>query len=354
MDVSQPVMSAKSGVYLADGNLARATLEQHAAERGYHFVQVSGDAIHSKADLMEALKSALAFPDYFGRNWDALLDMLRDLSWLHARGHVLLISGLDSLAEHDRTAFETALEVFSDAARFWSVQMKDETPLIIYVQDAMPVKIAPSILAADFTQLGQQVRDAEAAGAELLHLDIMDGRFVPNISFGPLVVEAIRRVTSLPLDVHLMIIEPERYIERFVNAGATMINVHVETCPHLHRTIQQIKEAGVKVGVAINPHTSTEMIREILPEVDRVLVMTVNPGFGGQKLIPSTLPKVSHLRAMLTRPIEIGVDGGIDLRTAPDAVRAGANVLICGTSVFGASEGIAAAITHIRQVAKGR
>jgi len=349
VEALQPISEARSGVYLMDATLTVEAIERATAERGYHFTRIQG--IANKADLMGHFKTALAFPDYFGANWDALLDMLRDLSWLHTNGHVILLSGLKALATADRKTLETALDVLADAADFWRVQMRNSPPFIVYVEDALPVKIAPSILAADFTRLGEQVRDADAAGAELIHLDIMDGRFVPNISFGPLVVEAVRRETSLPLDVHLMIVEPERYIPRFVEAGATMINVHVETCPHLHRTIQQIKELGVKVGVAINPHTSGEMIREILDLVDRVLIMTVNPGFGGQKLIPSTLAKVKHIRSMLTRPIEIGVDGGIELSTAADAVAAGANVLVCGTSVFGAKEGIREAVQAVRSAA---
>lgn len=208
-------------------------------------------------------------------------------------------------------------------------------------------KIAPSILAADFTRLGEQVREAEAAGADLFHLDVMDGHFVPNISFGPLVVEAVRRVTKLPLDVHLMIERPERYLAAFAKAGATMINVHVETCLHLYRSIQQIKELGIKAGVAINPHTPFEMIREILPDVDRVLIMTVNPGFGGQKLILDVLPKITQISHAADK-IEIGVDGGIDAQTTPDVLAHGANVLIVGTSVFQAPGGVAAGITAIR------
>lgn len=212
------------------------------------------------------------------------------------------------------------------------------------------VKIAPSILAADFTRLGEQVR--EAAGADLLHIDIMDGHFVPNITFGPLIVEAVRSVTRLPLDVHLMIEQPERYIPAFAKAGATMINVHVETCPNLHRTLNQIKELGVRAGVALNPHTPFEMIREILGEVARVLVMTVNPGFGGQKLIAATLPKIAQIREaarQLPQEIEIGVDGGIDDTTIVQAVSYGADVLIAGKAIFGAPEGVAQAITRLRE-----
>jgi ribulose-phosphate 3-epimerase len=212
-------------------------------------------------------------------------------------------------------------------------------------------KIAPSILAADFTRLGEQVREAEAGGANLIHCDVMDGLFVPNITFGPLVIEAVRRVTNLPLDVHLMIEKPERYLQDFAQAGATMINVHVETCPHLHRTLQQIKELNLKVGVALNPHTPFEMIGEILGDVDRVLVMTVDPGFGGQKLIHSTLPKISQIAEAARRtnhPIEIGVDGGVDVTTTSLVLEHGANVLIAGSSVFNAPGGIAAGLAALR------
>ena len=218
----------------------------------------------------------------------------------------------------------------------------------------MTIKIAPSILAADFTRLGEQVRDAEAGGAELLHLDVMDGQFVPNISFGPLVVEAVRRVTKLPLDVHLMIEQPERYVPIFAQAGATMINVHVETCPHLHRNIQQIKALNVKAGVAINPHTPFEMIREILVDVDRVLVMTVNPGFGGQKLIKSVLPKIRQISEEVNKqrhPIEIGVDGGIDVQTIAEVRSYGADVFVAGSSVFGYAGGVGAGIKALREAA---
>ncbi len=215
-------------------------------------------------------------------------------------------------------------------------------------------KIAPSILAADFTRLGEQVRDAEAGGADLIHVDVMDGHFVPNITFGPLIVEAVRRITNLPLDVHLMIEQPERYIEDFIRAGATMINVHVETCPHLHRTIQQIRGASARPGVALNPHTPFEMILEILEDVDRVLVMTVNPGFGGQQLIPGTLGKLARIRAAikaLDRPIELGVDGGVDVDTVMQVLSQGADVLVAGNSVFGAPEGVGAAIAALRAAA---
>ncbi|MEP0761829.1 MAG: ribulose-phosphate 3-epimerase [Chloroflexota bacterium] len=217
-----------------------------------------------------------------------------------------------------------------------------------------PVRIAPSILAADFTRLGEQIADAQAGGADSIHVDIMDGRFVPNITMGPLVVAAARRVTSLPLDVHLMIVEPERHIPAFVEAGADIISVHVETCPHLHRVVQQIRELGAKPAVVLNPHTPAVLVQEILPEVDMVLVMTVNPGFGGQQFIPLTLHKIRQIRAMITelgRPIDVQVDGGIDRQTAPLVVAHGANVLVAGTSIFGAAEGIRRAIAGLRAAA---
>jgi ribulose-phosphate 3-epimerase len=218
-----------------------------------------------------------------------------------------------------------------------------------------PIRIAPSILAADFTRLGDQVAEAEAGGADQIHIDVMDGRFVPNITMGPLVVEAARRVTKLPLDVHLMIVEPEKHIQAFADAGATNITVHVETCPHLHRTIQQIRQAGAGASVALNPHTPAMLIKEILPLVDMVLIMTVNPGFGGQTFIMETLPKIREIRgliAALGHPVDVQVDGGIDMRTAPLVVAHGANVLVAGTSVFRAPEGIRAAIQTLRKAVR--
>ncbi len=214
------------------------------------------------------------------------------------------------------------------------------------------IRIAPSILASDFTRLGEQISEAEAAGADYIHIDVMDGRFVPNISVGPLIVQAARRVTQLPLDVHLMIVEPERYIQAFAEAGATLISVHVETCPHLHRTVQQIREAGVRPSVVLNPHTPAALLKEILPFVDMVLVMTVNPGFGGQEFIPETLPKLRELRQMieaLGRPVDLEVDGGIDAQTAPQVITHGANVLVAGTSIFRAPGGIASGMSALRK-----
>jgi ribulose-phosphate 3-epimerase len=200
--------------------------------------------------------------------------------------------------------------------------------------------VAPSILAADFTRLGEQIAAADAGGADWIHVDVMDGHFVPNITIGPLVVAAARRATRLPLDVHLMIEEPDRYLSDFVAAGADSLTVHQETCPHLHRTVQRIRELGAKPGVAVNPATPVESLVEVLPFVDLVLVMTVNPGFGGQAFIAECLPKISRLRRHIEssagpRP-EIEVDGGIDPKTAPAVVAAGATVLVAGSAVFSA------------------
>ncbi|MFQ3535262.1 MAG: ribulose-phosphate 3-epimerase [Aggregatilineales bacterium] len=219
----------------------------------------------------------------------------------------------------------------------------------------MKIQIAPSVLAADFTKLGEEVRAVSESGADAIHVDVMDGHFVPNLTFGAPIVAAVRRVTSLPLDVHLMIEQPERYLEQFVQAGADMLTVHVETCPHLHRSVQAIHALGVKAGVALNPHTPFELIREILPEVERVLVMTVNPGFGGQRLIPRTLGKVAQIRAAieaLGASIELGVDGGVDQSTIGELAGSGADVFVAGSAIFGASEGAAAAIAALRTAAR--
>lgn len=217
------------------------------------------------------------------------------------------------------------------------------------------IKIAPSLLSADFARLGEEIAEVEAAGGDYIHVDVMDGRFVPNITLGPLVVEAVRGTTSLPLDVHLMIEEPERYLADFCAAGADGLTVHVETCPHLHRTIHQIKELGCWAGVTLNPATPVASLEEILPYVDLVLVMTVNPGFGGQSFIEGSLSKIRRVRDMLDElgsNADLEVDGGVDAATAPRAVKAGANVLVAGSAIFGASEGIGAAIERLRAAAR--
>ena len=214
------------------------------------------------------------------------------------------------------------------------------------------IKIAPSILSADFARLGEQVAEAEAAGADYIHVDVMDGRFVPNITVGHLVVKALRPVTKLPLDVHLMIEAPERYIEQFAKAGADILTVHQEACPHLHRVIGEIKELGVRAGVSLNPATPLNTLEEILPYLDLVLLMTVNPGFGGQEFIEEMLPKIERMRQILDErglKCELEVDGGINAETAPRVVAAGANVLVAGEAIFGAEEGVAEAMRRIRE-----
>jgi len=213
------------------------------------------------------------------------------------------------------------------------------------------IKIAPSILSADFARLGEEVAAAEAAGADYIHVDVMDGHFVPNITIGPLVVKAVRRATSLPLDVHLMIESPERYVSEFCAAGANGMTVHVETCPHLHRTVEQIKELGCWAGVTLNPSTPVTSLEEILPYVDLVLVMTVNPGFGGQSFIERMLAKIQRIRRMLDElgsQADLEVDGGIDPHTAPRVVQAGANVLVSGSAIFASPKGVARAIADLR------
>jgi ribulose-phosphate 3-epimerase len=204
------------------------------------------------------------------------------------------------------------------------------------------LKIAPSILSADFGRLAEEVRAVEAAGADYLHIDVMDGRFVPNLTIGPMVVEAVKRATKLPLDVHLMIVEPEKYVGDFVKAGADIITVHQEACPHLHRTLQQIRIAGAKPSVVLNPSTPLAAIEEVLGEVHQVLLMSVNPGFGGQSFIASTVDKVRRLRGMLNErglsSVDIEVDGGINAVTAKQVVAAGATVLVAGNAIFQAED----------------
>ncbi len=218
-----------------------------------------------------------------------------------------------------------------------------------------PITIAPSILSADFTRLGEQVAAAEAAGADMIHVDVMDGHFVPNITMGPLVVRALRRVTALPLDVHLMVEQPERHVEAFAEAGASALTVHIEASPHLHRTLQHIRALGCRAGVSLNPHTPAMMIDGVWGLLDLVLVMTVNPGFGGQRFLPEVLPKIAEVRARIDARqlhIDLAVDGGIEPeQTAGLAMEAGANLLIAGEAIFGAPAGIAAAIRAFRAAA---
>jgi ribulose-phosphate 3-epimerase len=209
------------------------------------------------------------------------------------------------------------------------------------VPAAQPLRIAPSILAADFARLGDEIRAVEAAGADCIHVDVMDGRFVPNITIGPVVVAALRAVTKLPFDVHLMIVEPERYLEDFATAGADLIMVHAEASPHLHRAVQHIRSLGKRAGVALNPHTPLSVLDVILPDLSQVLLMTVNPGFGGQKFIAGVVPKIRALRDEVTRrqlDVDIEVDGGITPETARIVVDAGANVLVAGSAVFKAPD----------------
>lgn len=199
------------------------------------------------------------------------------------------------------------------------------------------LRVAPSILTADFARLGEQVREAEAAGVDWIHLDVMDGRFVPNLTFGPLVVEAIRKVTKLPLDVHLMIVEPERYLADFARAGADWITVHFEATPHVHRAVQQIRELGKKAGLALNPGTPLEALLPLLPELDLALLMSVNPGFGGQKYIPASTDRIrrlSALRQQLNPACLIEVDGGIKPENVAEVFRAGADVVVAGSALF--------------------
>lgn len=212
-------------------------------------------------------------------------------------------------------------------------------------------KLAPSILSADFSRLGEEVREVSAAGADYIHLDVMDGRYVPNITFGPVVIESIRPYTNLPLDTHLMISEPERYIEDFSKAGSDILTVHAEASTHLHRTICQIKETGCLAGVAINPTTALSTIENALPYVDLVLILTVNPGFGGQTLIPEVLAKVRDLKSLINEKgysTQIEVDGGINANTASQVVQSGADILVAGSAIFNKTESIALAVERLR------
>jgi ribulose-phosphate 3-epimerase len=224
----------------------------------------------------------------------------------------------------------------------------------------MKVKIVPSILSADFARLGEQVREAVSAGADWIHVDVMDGHFVPNMTVGPLILRALRPVTDLPLDVHLMMEQPERLIPAFAEAGADRLIVHVETCPHLHRTIQQIRELDVKAGVTLNPSTPLVSLQEILPDVDQVLIMSVNPGFGGQSYIPRSTAKIARLRNMLDERglthVELEVDGGIKPDNVAEVVGAGATALVIGSAIFNqeasVAENIAALRRHISSVGR--
>lgn len=218
------------------------------------------------------------------------------------------------------------------------------------------MKIAPSILSADFARLGEQVAEAAQGGADYIHVDVMDGHFVPNITIGPLIVEAIRPITSLPLDVHLMIEAPERYVGDFAQAGADIITVQWEACPHLHRVIQAIKDLGVKAGVAVNPATPVASLADILADLDLVLIMSVNPGFGGQTFIPNTIRKLHALRHMMGEQeasCEVEVDGGINAETAPTVVAAGAEVLVAGSAVFNRKASVAENIAALRKSCLG-
>jgi ribulose-phosphate 3-epimerase len=214
------------------------------------------------------------------------------------------------------------------------------------------IGLVPSILSADFTRLGEQVREVEAAGAHRIQIDVMDGHFVPNITMGPLIVEAVRRCTRLPLEAHLMITNPQDYIETFAKAGADVIIVHQEVCPHLHRAIQQIRSAGKMPAVALNPSTPVFLLEDVLSLLDMVLIMTVNPGFGGQDFIPETLPKIARLRQTITERglhCDIEVDGGIHQATIRQVVQAGANMLVAGSAIYNDKESVALAMERLRR-----
>jgi ribulose-phosphate 3-epimerase len=214
-------------------------------------------------------------------------------------------------------------------------------------------KVAPSILSADFSELWNDVKLVEAAGADMLHVDVMDGHFVPNITIGPVVLKALRNKTNLPFDTHLMIENPDAYIEEFIKAGSNIVTVHAETCSHLHRTIQNIKEYGVKAGVSLNPASPLSLIECIVEEVDLLLLMTVNPGFAGQKFIKAVLPKIRSARKMIEDRrlrVDIEVDGGINLETAPLAVEAGANILVAGSAIFDNKKNIKDTIKFLKKL----
>lgn len=216
----------------------------------------------------------------------------------------------------------------------------------------MRVKLAPSILSADFGRLAEQIQETVEHGADWIHVDVMDGQFVPNITIGPLIAAAAKRATEVPIDVHLMIENPDQYLSAFVDAGADVITVHIEACPHLHRTVQRIRELGVRAGVALNPATPLASVEAVLSDLDLLLIMSVNPGFGGQSFIPFSTERVEQARAMIAESgggeIELEVDGGVDEHTAPELVSAGATVLVAGSAVFKHPGGIAVALQRLR------
>jgi len=220
-----------------------------------------------------------------------------------------------------------------------------------------PLKLAPSILTADFGRLAEEVQAAEAGGADAIHLDVMDGRFVPNISFGPDIVSAVRAATSLPLDVHLMIEEPERYVDAFAQAGATGITVHLESSRHIHRTVQRIVELGCRAGIALNPASPIECVREMSPFVDLVLVMSVNPGYGGQQFIETSTSKLRRVRKLLDElnpTCDLEVDGGVGIHNIGDVVRNGANVIVVGSAVYNDQHSVAENLAQLRQAVANR